>query len=80
MVSVGLGGASPGTWVLEPERGGTHRAFCKGDPSHHVHSFPLVWLMLSPVQAREAFPIISPRKAWEGRDGVLGPITLGWRP
>ena len=81
MVSIGLGNISHGTWLLqpthEPERGGTHKISCKGDPSHHVHSFPLVWSMLSPSQAPEVFPIISPMNTWEKKDGVLEPIMWG---
>lgn len=76
-MSIGLGNISPGTWLWQPageaEQGGTHRAFCKGDPSRHVHSFSPDWLKLSPVQAMEVFPSISPMKVWERRDGVSEP-------
>lgn len=39
--------------------------------------FPLIWLMLSPIQAPEVFPIISLTKAWERRDGSSEPIAWG---
>lgn len=84
VVSIGLGNISPGMWLLqparEPEPGGTHKAFCKGDPSHHVHSFPSHLVDAQPHPGSGGVSDHLPDESLGEERWKFRADRVGWRP